>query len=327
MACQEFWTWYVVRTMYTIKQAAGRSGVSVPLLRAWERRYRIVEPARTASGYRLYDDASIARLRAMHLLIEDGWSASTAAAHLLEAGDEAVAAITREADASTAPARLSADATADALVGSFVTAAASLDEPALESLLDEMFARGSFEQVVTALVMPALVALGEGWADGRVDVAGEHAAANAVLRRLGAAFLAAGRPAGNGNVLLVGLPPGGRHELGALAFATAARRAGIAARYLGADLPVQDWLDAATQTSAAAAAIGVVVPGDVDPAERLTAALRAARPDMLIAFGGGLATAVRVPDDEHVLRLPAGLGAAVDELGAAIAAMPPPRRG
>lgn len=313
--------------MYTIKQAAGRSGVSVPLLRAWERRYRIVEPARTASGYRLYDDASIARLRAMRFLIEDGWSAGTAAAHLLEAGDEAVAAITREAETSTAPARRSADASADALVESFVTAAASLDEPALEAVLDEMFARGSFEQVVSALVMPSLVALGEGWASGRVDVAGEHAAANAVLRRLGAAFLAAGRPAGNGQVLLVGLPPGGRHELGALAFATAARRAGIAVRYLGADLPVQDWLDAATQTSAAAAAIGVVVPGDVEAAERLTSALRAARPDMLVAFGGGLAGVVRVPEDEHVLRLPNALGAAVDELGAAIAAMPPPRRG
>ena len=40
-----------------------RSGVSVPLLRAWERRYGIVAPARTASGYRLYDEAALARLR------------------------------------------------------------------------------------------------------------------------------------------------------------------------------------------------------------------------------------------------------------------------
>ena len=34
--------------MYTIKEAAARSGVSVPLLRAWERRYRIVEPVHAA---------------------------------------------------------------------------------------------------------------------------------------------------------------------------------------------------------------------------------------------------------------------------------------
>ncbi len=43
--------------MYSIKQASIRSGVSVPLIRAWERRYGVVSPQRTASGYRLYDDA------------------------------------------------------------------------------------------------------------------------------------------------------------------------------------------------------------------------------------------------------------------------------
>jgi DNA-binding transcriptional MerR regulator len=39
--------------MYTIRQASLRSGVSIPLLRAWERRYRVVTPSRTAAGYRL----------------------------------------------------------------------------------------------------------------------------------------------------------------------------------------------------------------------------------------------------------------------------------
>ena len=48
--------------MYSIKQASIRSGVSVPLIRAWERRYGVVSPKRTASGYRLYDDQAIATL-------------------------------------------------------------------------------------------------------------------------------------------------------------------------------------------------------------------------------------------------------------------------
>ena len=43
--------------MYTIKEAAARTGLSVPVLRAWERRYGIVSPTRTAGGYRVYDDA------------------------------------------------------------------------------------------------------------------------------------------------------------------------------------------------------------------------------------------------------------------------------
>ena len=71
------------------------------------------------------------------------------------------------------------------LLEAFVASAAALDEPDFEAVLDEMFARGSFEQVAGDLVMPALVALGDGWAQGLVDVAGEHAAAGAVNGVLG----------------------------------------------------------------------------------------------------------------------------------------------
>ena len=69
--------------MYTIRQAAARSGVGESLLRAWERRYGVVHPSRTASGYRLYDDAASARLRAMRALVKAGWAASQAAEAVL----------------------------------------------------------------------------------------------------------------------------------------------------------------------------------------------------------------------------------------------------
>ena len=78
-ACQDFVNLYPRRTMYTIKEAAARTGISVALLRAWERRYGVVEPVRTAAGYRVYDDAALDRLRAMRRLVDDGWSPSLAA--------------------------------------------------------------------------------------------------------------------------------------------------------------------------------------------------------------------------------------------------------
>ena len=49
--------------MYTIKEAAARTGLTVPVLRAWERRYGVVAPTRTAGGYRVYDEAALRRLR------------------------------------------------------------------------------------------------------------------------------------------------------------------------------------------------------------------------------------------------------------------------
>jgi DNA-binding transcriptional MerR regulator/methylmalonyl-CoA mutase cobalamin-binding subunit len=297
--------------MYTIKQAASRSGVSVQLLRAWERRYGIVEPARTASGYRLYDDASIDRLRAMRLLVEDGWTPSNAAGHLLETGDDGVERVLQAAVAAAPDGAPAADGRAAGLAEEFVDAARTLDEERLERILDDMFVRGSFERVAGEHLMPAMVAVGEGWASGDIDVAAEHAASGAVARRLGMALHAAARPNGDRPVVLVGLPPGARHELGALAFATAARRAGLGVRYLGADLPVDDWVEAAVQTHAAGVVIGVVMEDDVPAATKVAQALRAARPDLLVAIGGRAATAIGLSDDV-VVPLPEDLADAVE---------------
>jgi DNA-binding transcriptional MerR regulator/methylmalonyl-CoA mutase cobalamin-binding subunit len=299
--------------MYTIKQAAARSGVPVELLRAWERRYGVVEPARTDSGYRLYDEPAIARLRAMRGLIDAGWAPSTAAAHIRPLDDASVDQILGQSENSSTTQVVSV-ATSDAavLAAAFVASAATLDEAGFEEILDEMFARGSFEQVTTDLVMPALVALGEGWQQGRLDISAEHAAAGAVQRRLGLAFMAAGTPRNAPDPVLVGMPPGTRHDLGALAFATAARRAGIAVRYLGADLPVADWLNAVGRTGARAIVIGAVIGRDVKSAGEVARAVRNAHSNVHIFIGGRHAQDISAVGLEPATHLPQELSAAVE---------------
>jgi MerR family transcriptional regulator, light-induced transcriptional regulator len=305
--------------MYTIKEAAARSGVSIPLLRAWERRYAVVRPARTASGYRLYDESSIARLREMRRLVGDGWSPSAAAERLASTPDADIATLALPANRGQADER-----PAPAFAEAFVDAAAALDDERVEALLDDILARGSFEHVAETDLLPALEALGTAWAEGRVDVAGEHAASHAVLRRMSAAYQAAGRAAPERPVL-VGLPPGARHELGALAFAAAARRKGLPILYLGADLPVQDWIDAAARTRARAVVIGAVTADDRDAALRVARALHAARPDLLIAFGGRTApdpqgfTGLGMEEGLRVsIRLPDALTESVDVFSSAL---------
>lgn len=322
--------------MYKIKQAAMLAGVSVPVLRAWERRYGIVAPLRTTAGYRLYDDAAVSRVRTMRRMVVEGWSPSTAAEAIL-AGDAAGEPLP---DARAAAEPLvdmpAALRDRDRAIGGFVAAAATFDQPGVEATLDDMFARGSFEQVAGDYVLPAMVALGQAWADGDVDVAAEHGASHAVLRRLAGAYQASSRAASDGTVL-VGLGPGSRHEVGALAFSVAARRAGIPAFYLGPDLPEDEWVHAATSTHARAAVIGVVTVSDVEPARRVVAALHAANPGLLVALGGraaagaaeasaeaaapaetstaaAQASAAAGPDAGWLIRLPDGLEAAVDTL-------------
>jgi methanogenic corrinoid protein MtbC1 len=195
-----------------------------------------------------------------------------------------------------------------------------MDAERTEAALDDIFAMGSFERIADELLLPALVAIGEAWADGRISVAGEHAASHAVLRRLAAAFQAAGRPGRRNGTVLVGMPPGGRHELGALSFAIAARRASLPVLYLGPDLPLQDWVDTARAVRARAAVIGAVVPADGPAAAAVAQALDAAVPGLTIVFGGAAAAAASegLELERRVLVMPDGIADSVGRVQAAL---------
>jgi methanogenic corrinoid protein MtbC1 len=273
--------------MYTIKQAGKRSGLSVPTIRAWERRYGVVRPARTPSGYRLYDDEAITRLTAMQQLVDVyGMRPSQASLEILSGGAD-IAALAQQAARGAGPTPGVVVDERDAM-RRFLAAAAILDVAGMDGALDAGFAAEGFEAAVSNVVFPALRAIGVGWSTGELDVAMEHAASETVRRRLARFFDAAARGV-EGAEVVVGLPPGAHHEIGALAFAVAARRGGLDVLYLGADVPVESWSVAMTATGARVAVLGVVSRADIGPATEVIAALRAGRPAPIVAVGGAAA--------------------------------------
>jgi DNA-binding transcriptional MerR regulator/methylmalonyl-CoA mutase cobalamin-binding subunit len=304
--------------MYTIKEASARSGVGAPLIRAWERRYGVVRPARTTSGYRLYDDATINVLATMRALTEAGWTASEAA-RAISAGEVAVEAVPVEDRSMAAASEREAAPTSASehrarTIARFVAAARSTSPADTEAALDAIFAAGSFEAIVDDLLMPATAALGEAWAVGTLSVAAEHAASAAVGRRLAAVYQAAGVPARPS--VLVGLPPGGRHELGTLAFAAALRRRGVGVLYLGPDVTVEGWIDVAARTRARAAVIAVVVPADREGAAAVIAALQAQ--GVPIVAVGGAAVGPELAATNGLLVLPGSVVEAASTIARAV---------
>jgi methanogenic corrinoid protein MtbC1 len=313
--------------MYTIKQAAARTGLSVPTIRVWERRYGVVNPSRTAAGYRLYDDVAIARLQAMQRLVDrDGWRPSQAAERVRAVGDDpaglALLGPEPEAVASAASgsgaAAAALGATGDG-VAAFYAATRQLDVDGVDQVLDDAFARQRFEGAMRDVVFPALRAIGEGWSTGEIDVAAEHAASETVRRRLSQLYEAAGRGS-DGPTVLVGLPPGSHHEIGAFAFAVAARRSGLDVLYLGADVPLESWLRTARETAAPLVVLGVVTTSDVASATVVAEGLGTlASPPR--CFLGGPANGERATSP-GVSWLPEPLDAAIAHV---LAAIGPPR--
>lgn len=297
---------------YTVRQVSALTGIAPDTLRAWERRYGVVTPARTDAGYRIYDDHDVERLQLMARLVAEGAPASLAAQQVqaTQAGGRPVG---RELEAGSALPPVTGSSTHSTLVDdlardALVVAARNLDREEIDTVLDRAFSTGSFEAVAEQWLLPAVAEVGTAWADGRIDVAGEHLVSGVVRGRLGRAFDAAGTALG-GPVVLVGLPPGSLHELGSLTFAICLRRLGADVRWLGADLPLASWSHAVGQLAPAAAVITVPISIDVPPASAVVTRLRGEHPALPVFVGGGGA-----PGTGDALQLPASVPQAAREV-------------
>jgi len=202
-----------------IGELAKRTGTSPELLRAWELRYGLLRPSRSAGGFRLYSEDDKAKILRTKQLIASGLSAA-------EAARQAVTGETVTDDATPVLEGL-ADDLRDALD--------RFDEDGANRALDRLIAAASVETVMREVLLPYLRILGDRWARGDVSVAQEHFASALLRGRL--LGLARGWGTGSGPTLVLACPPGEQHDLGLIMFGIAASRRGRRITYLGQDTP------------------------------------------------------------------------------------------
>jgi DNA-binding transcriptional MerR regulator len=237
-----------------IGELSRRVGVSTDVLRAWERRYGILRPARSRAGQRLYTAADEARVREMLRWIDAGY-APAVAARLAEAPPRPARAPAPVAGRAPPPAPGPPSDLA-ALAGALRDALHGLDEAGAEAVLDRLLAGFALDTVLRDVVLPFLADLGEQWARGVVTVGQEHFATAVIAGRLHA--LARGWDAGVGPRAVLACPSDERHELGLLCFALALRGRGWRVWYLGADTPAAAIESVAAELDADLVVLGAV---------------------------------------------------------------------
>lgn len=220
-----------------IGELSRRTGVAPELLRAWERRYGLLRPARSDGGFRLYSDADERRVELMRQHLRRGLAAAEAARLAAEGGETAVeqrAVSSSELAAGTTRLRTALD---------------GFDEAEAQAALDDLFAAFTVETVLGGVILPYLVELGERWSTGEATVAQEHFASNLIRGRL--LGLGRGWDAGDGPRALLACAPGELHDLGLIAFALTLHRRGWRITYLGPDTPVESLAETAERLAPA----------------------------------------------------------------------------
>ena len=272
------------------------TGVHPVTLRAWERRYGLIKPHRTATGHRLYNASQVELVRRVVALTEQGIPIG----RVRDALGTAAANSASTADPWLEP------------VDHMAAAITRFDEEELDHLYDEALAVHPVELVTRRLLLPLLVRLGERWEKVPGAIAEEHFFASYVRSKLGARILARMRYAA-GPRILAACCPGEHHEIGLLLFALEARAAGLRVVLLGADTPMEEVAIAARRSRCDAAVVSMSVdpsPGILD--RRLPSLAREAgvpvfvggaagsRHKSAIAAAGAVALAREM---EHAVRL------------------------
>jgi len=201
-----------------------RVGVSPELLRAWERRYGLLQPNRSAGGFRLYSGADEARIQSMQRYLGAGLSAAEAARLAIAGADRSAA----EPGAGKARFTESATELEDAL--------ARFDEPAAHAALDRLFSAFRLQTVLREVVLPYLAELGRRWGRGEASVAQEHFASNLLRGRL--LGLARGWADARAPRAVLACAPGELHDLPLISFGLALAARGWSITYLGPDTPI-----------------------------------------------------------------------------------------
>lgn len=291
-------------SLFPIRVLSEQTGVPATTLRAWERRYGLLKPARTPKGHRVYDQADLDTVRQVVQLLESG-STIGKAVNIVKSG--VAAAPEQQGDGS--PWALYRKRCLQSVE--------AFDDRRLDAVYNEALAIYPIDIVTTQLLLPVLQQLGREWPQRCNGVAEEHFFSAWLRNKIGVRMHhEAGRT--RGRRLLMACLPGEHHELGILLFGLSAMAHGYRILYLGPDLPLQQLVGPAARAAVAA----VLLSGS---SRRISASLQqeilklAAALEIPLMLGGQVSEQLQHdPQQAGPLLLGADYGRALERLEACI---------
>ncbi len=240
-------------TQYPIRAAAKATGIAIDTLRAWERRYGAVTPARSERG-RLYGEPEIRRLLLLRRAVESGYAIGQVA----NLPDAELDALNRRAqcyggDAAAASSAASPLPALQPLLQSLD----AFDQEGVNRELSRLALLLSPVDLVHKVVLPLMRHAGERWENGTLHVSHEHMLSVCVRNLLGGLVrLQTGEP--SRGIMMLTTPTGELHEFGLLAAALLAAAHGFRVSYLGPNLPAREILFAARRCAPRVLALGIM---------------------------------------------------------------------
>lgn len=223
---------------YNLGSVLRETGMKPDTLRAWERRYQLPQPERSAGGHRLYSQRDIEIIKWLLKKKEQGMRIGQATElwkQKIKAGEDP---LLEDKFRQSFSARVDSNSQILALQERWLTACLEFEEKKAEEVTDRIFARFSPEKAYLDIFFPTLQTIGKLWYQGKVTSQQEHFA-SALLSRYLNGQINNTPSATRSEKVVVGCPPEEEHDLALLLLTFFLKRRGFEVVYLGRNTPVE----------------------------------------------------------------------------------------
>ena len=210
--------------MFTINDLERFSGIKAHTLRAWERRYTLLQPARASNNFRLYTLDELKKILNVALLKKNGYSISVLA-HSINIEDKIELLLNEDNKWQKA--------INDLTINMYLE-----DPESFEGLLHKLLLSWPIETLIEKIIFPFLKITNLLWTGHKLSE--EHLVVTAVRKKLIVAIESVNPAIKSDKTVLLFLPDTKQLDLGLLYSNFFLKRRGVHILYLGNDITIQN---------------------------------------------------------------------------------------
>jgi DNA-binding transcriptional MerR regulator len=212
---------------YKIKDLETLTGIKAHTIRIWEKRYNLLEPSRTDTNLRVYNDRDLQDILLINLLNKNGYKISK------------IADLTRAERVSRAE-KIQVYDSPDTGINKLIYSLIEIDELAFDEIMSKLIQEHGIEGAFSNFIVPFLERIGVMWLTNSISVAQEHFISMLIRQRLIAEIDKIQSPRESYyKTALLYLPENEWHEIGLLYYYYVIKKNGWRVFYLGQSTPVE----------------------------------------------------------------------------------------
>jgi len=216
-------------SVYKIKDLETLSGIKAHTIRIWEKRYNILNPDRSETKIRAYNNDELTHLLNISMLNKNGFKISYLASLSF---DEISRLVWQTRN----------DSIIDSSQEKLISALINLDEELFRNTLGQLVSELGLENTFSQHLIPFLDRIGVMWLVGTIHAAQEHFISNLIRQKIISEIDKQKIPKVTTEPILLYLPEHEWHEISLLFYQFLLRSKGIHTVYIGQSLPYSSLL-------------------------------------------------------------------------------------